>query len=177
MDKSEIAARYGKKTAEHQLLGIESALSCCESPIEVGFLLAFLGVCMENDNPVIIVPPHNVDSFTLFDIGGRSAINPHIVIDPQLEIIKLGYRVDFAFSFSVDSGLGGSWIVECDGHGWHERTKQQAARDKKRERELQADGFIVYRFTGSEIYKDAVSCAKEIYNVLSAYRKPEALNG
>ena len=43
--------------------------------------------------------------------------------------------------------------VECDGHEFHEKTKQQAARDKARDRD---------RFTGSEIWKDPGACADEV---------------
>ncbi len=52
-------------------------------------------------------------------------------------------------------------VVECDGHDFHERTKEQAQHDKKRDRELQALGFKVYRFTGSEIWKTRGRCVTE----------------
>ncbi|MEK6650429.1 MAG: hypothetical protein AABY75_05595 [Bacteroidota bacterium] len=52
--------------------------------------------------------------------------------------------------------------VFCDGHDYHERTKEQAARDRRIDRELQDRGVVVMRFTGSEIYKDAHGCAYAI---------------
>jgi very-short-patch-repair endonuclease len=52
--------------------------------------------------------------------------------------------------------------VECDGHDFHERTKEQARRDRKRDRDLQALGYTVLRFTGSEIARDPRAVAKEI---------------
>lgn len=57
-------------------------------------------------------------------------------------------------------------VIECDGHDFHERTKEQAQRDKARDRELQQCGVCVLRYTGSEIWRDAWGCAEEIGNFL-----------
>jgi very-short-patch-repair endonuclease len=57
-------------------------------------------------------------------------------------------------------------VVECDGHDFHERTKAQAAHDKKRDRWMTSNGYTVLRFTGSEIYADPDACASEIQRVL-----------
>ncbi len=71
---------------------------------------------------------------------------------------KIGrYTVDFL----VTKFEGDQVIVECDGHDFHERTKEQAQHDKRRDRELQALGFKVYRFTGSEIWKSGGRCVLE----------------
>ena len=40
-------------------------------------------------------------------------------------------------------------VVECDGHDFHEKTKDQVARDKSRVRDLEIAGWRVLRFTGS----------------------------
>lgn len=55
-------------------------------------------------------------------------------------------------------------IVECDGHDYHERTKEQAARDRSRDRKAQQEGFTIYRFTGSEIWRDPLGCAERIFD-------------
>lgn len=78
------------------------------------------------------------------------------------------YRVDF---FIRTSGLkcpkcsAGPFraevIVECDGHDFHERTKEQASRDRSRDRMLQQMGYVVFRYTGSDIWKDVFGCAAE----------------
>lgn len=59
-------------------------------------------------------------------------------------------------------------VVECDGHDFHERTKQQAVRDKRRDRSMIAQGYRVFRFAGSEIWKNPVACAVEVMDFLSA---------
>lgn len=54
--------------------------------------------------------------------------------------------------------------IYCDGHEFHERTKEQAKRDRSVDRWLQANGRIVLRFTGSEIWNEAQKCAEDIIN-------------
>ncbi|MCP5810307.1 endonuclease domain-containing protein, partial [Klebsiella pneumoniae] len=53
-------------------------------------------------------------------------------------------------------------LVECDGHNFHERTPEQAKRDRSRDRDLAFQGYRLLRFTGREIYHDADGCAREI---------------
>ncbi len=64
-----------------------------------------------------------------------------------------------AYSLTLRVTFGGvPYVIECDGHDFHERTKEQAQRDKKRDRELQAAGYKVFRFTGSEIWRSRGEC-------------------
>ena len=58
--------------------------------------------------------------------------------------------------------------IECDGHEFHEKTKEQAAKDKKRDREFQKEGYVILRYTGSEICnnpKTITDDLKKIFNV------------
>lgn len=57
-------------------------------------------------------------------------------------------------------------VVECDGHDFHDRTKAQAAHDRRRDREILDEyGIVTVRFTGSEIYADAHRCAQYCLSV------------
>ena len=60
------------------------------------------------------------------------------------------FRIDFAFP---DVRLA----VECDGRPYHD-----PAADKRRDERLRRLGWRVLHFTGSEIYRDAVSCAQRV---------------
>ena len=78
------------------------------------------------------------------------------------------YRADFLFQ----SWLGGqsrSFVVECDGHDFHERTKKQAARDRTRDRWMIAQGITVLRFTGSEIWASPEKCASDILQTIRGH--------
>lgn len=78
---------------------------------------------------------------------------------------KVGpYSLDFAIVLRASMGehrLDRLFAVECDGFHFHDRTKQQVERDKGRDRYLAGEGFTVLRFAGSEIYRDAVACARQ----------------
>lgn len=74
-----------------------------------------------------------------------------------------------AFEACESGGRGGVRIaIECDGHDFHERTPEQAQRDKSRDRFLSEQGWIVLRFTGREITRDARSCALQAINAFKA---------
>jgi len=57
--------------------------------------------------------------------------------------------------------------IECDGHEFHDRTKQQAAYDRARDRELLLLGIATVRFTGSEIHHSAERCAHEALKIFA----------
>lgn len=75
---------------------------------------------------------------------------PAFIYTPQVEIGK--YRVDFECRLASDREK--KFIIECDGHDFHEKTKEQVAYDKQRERYLVSKGYKVLRFSGSEILND-----------------------
>jgi very-short-patch-repair endonuclease len=78
-----------------------------------------------------------------------------VVIAPQYQIENC--RVDFAIFINVIADEEIRIVVECDGH-WHEKDKQQAARDKKRDRDVTIAGWRWLRFSGSEIWRDHRWC-------------------
>lgn len=56
--------------------------------------------------------------------------------------------------------------IEIDGHDFHEKTKEQAGRDKRRDREITKYDYIIIRFTGSEVYTNAIKCVQESLDIL-----------
>lgn len=76
------------------------------------------------------------------------------------------YRVDFLALSGGPTGEILGFVVECDGHEFHEKTKEQAERDKSRDRALLALGLPVMRFTGSEIWKSPFSCAGQVWDMM-----------
>lgn len=97
-----------------------------------------------------------------FRVRLREADNTNICgIEPQKKVEK--FVVDYVISvLDEKSGRRYYLAVECDGHDFHERTKEQAKKDRSRDRRLQELGFTVYRFTGSEIHNDPIKCAEAI---------------
>src|SRR5215467_10594120 len=52
-------------------------------------------------------------------------------------------------------------VVECDGHEFHERTVQQASKDRRRDRMLQRRGVPILRFTGTDVVRGRAEFAQE----------------
>jgi very-short-patch-repair endonuclease len=98
----------------------------------------------------------------------RKDASEWLIVEKQAQLP--GWRVDFIVhalaSWRRNPGGGTpGWkrlIVECDGHDFHERTKEQAAKDRSRDREAQEQGYEIFRFTGSELWKDPLGCAKQV---------------
>ena len=98
-------------------------------------------------------------------IGEEDPVGPHDVrLIPQYQ--WQNYRIDFCIR-----GITGDQIfVECDGHEFHERTKEQAERDRSKDRAIQAAGIPILRFTGREIWRDGSQIAVEILKFMSSDR-------
>jgi very-short-patch-repair endonuclease len=77
--------------------------------------------------------------------------------------VKVGnYVADFVMRRQQNEKT--SWVaIECDGHEFHERTKEQAQHDRSRDRFFQSQGLAILRFTGSEIWRDPTKVVMEIY--------------
>lgn len=87
-----------------------------------------------------------------------------------------GYRVDLL----VATEAANHWleiVVELDGHDFHERTKEQAQRDKARDRAFTTDGIPVLRFTGSEVWRDAAACARQVLDMVAGLPKEASCPG
>lgn len=86
-----------------------------------------------------------------FDLFKRISKKGFKVIQQKEIVLQSGkkYRVDFYVTCKNESV-----IVECDGHDFHEKTKEQVAKDNERDLGLKMEGYEVLHFSGSQIYKD-----------------------
>ena len=75
-----------------------------------------------------------------------------------------GYVPDFQINSS-----GFNFVIEIDGHEWHEKTKEQAIRDKQKDRTYIKNGYIPIHFTGSEIFHNPENCVKEVLETICGY--------
>lgn len=84
------------------------------------------------------------------------------LLEPQEEIGP--YKVDFGLMMQCQITFECPRLaIEIDGHEWHEKNKEQAASDKRRDRELLARDVSVMRFTGSEVYRNPRACVEEVF--------------
>ena len=137
------------------------------SPIEEMFLAA-LWVVERGDRTAI-----NEEGSAVAWASDPSA-HEYVTISAQEKIGA--YFADFVVRFSLKKGVYPKFpdgksvlvVVELDGHDFHEKTKAQAAHDKKRDRYFAAQGLTVLRFTGSEVHRDAYACATEVRVLLGS---------
>lgn len=138
----------------------ETLKAKCESPIEEILLAALICDAETSEYKVEFMSGSNPPDEPYFDQA--AFVYQQAKVGP--------YRVDFIIQDATIPFEIAAWrwmIVECDGHDFHERTKEQARRDKRRDRFFQSKGFKVLRFTGSEIWADPENCASEVINELA----------
>lgn len=143
-------------------------LALAESPIEEKFLLALYEHAAEHGLPIggLHYPLDGLPKELFLPTDG-------LYVFPQHEItLSKKYRVDFLLLTNDRNrkGIIRKLVVECDGHDFHERTKEQARNDKSRDRDFVAAGFTVMRFTGSEIHNGASECANQALAFLGRWR-------
>ncbi len=133
-----------------------------ESPIERLFVMAIYGLVTYSDarfEDLLIAT--DWEHFERLKTGPNGSCR---ILLPQAQLP--GWRVDFLIGFETWSPERNSFwvdaIVECNGHDFHERTKGQAARDRRRDRQAVASGLPIFRFTGSELWRDPIGCAREL---------------
>lgn len=78
----------------------------------------------------------------------------------QMPVGRFVADFGIAAATSVDRTL--VVAIECDGHDFHDRTKEQVARDKARDRFFTESDVRLFRFSGSEIWRDAGACADQV---------------
>lgn len=174
-------ANSRKKELDDELDLILQGLGLCDSPIEQMFLLGIVqhwfGTCPIREGEDLGFRSNLVNFISLEYVGDIS-----VEIYPQREI-EVGeeiFRVDFLFEitgnrfFPTDDGClrvnrkSLRLIVEIDGHNFHERTKIQARRDKSRDRLLHKHGYMVIRYTGSEVFQDVYRVVRELAELILA---------
>jgi len=188
--------------------GVEELLGLCESPIERLFLAAALGqhAASHESVPADLREVVGSDAIQWWapdatlaahfegapdDTQTRASVRllPHVLfvddsptfLVPQFKLETAGrsMRIDLAL-FPWSGSPCSPVAIELDGHDFHERTKEQAAKDKSRDRDLQAAGWRVLRFTGSEVWRDPKRCVREMHLVMlweSVRREPGAAQG
>jgi len=92
-----------------------------------------------------------------------------LVLKPQQKVdtSKGNFRIDYEIS---DPSGQLKLAIELDGHEFHEKTKAQVARDKRRERAITFKGYTVLRYSGHEICNNVSGCIDEILSYAQELR-------
>jgi very-short-patch-repair endonuclease len=155
-----------REDAEIRIDSVLKTLEMCESVVEQKFLLHMIQIL--NAEAVFV-------SDDFIHIAGHDEFDGFVAIYPQAQIAigSHNYRADFLFVYKTRHPFTEHFrlVVEIDGHDYHERTKKQAMRDKQRDRLMQMEGYVVFRFTGSEIYHGCSKAVWEVHDYMRTHQK------
>jgi hypothetical protein len=158
----------------------KAMIELCESPAETAFVDGMFDWATEYEIDVRILKP---GMFGFFDRANHWL---HYV-QPQAEIEILNpfafgtmwkYRLDFYFIPRPmnKSRAWNGYAVEIDGHKWHERTAEDAAYQRQRDRTLMFhQRILTIRYAAIEVFRDASSVMYELECLISASNEADAL--
>lgn len=132
------------------LLERVKTLSECDSPIEKILLYAL----MQESDSLWLGLEYRPQQVIKFD-GKRYIAD--ILFEQDIYYTEKPYKV----------------VIECDGHEFHEATKEQVEKRNNRDMDLKMQGYDVLHYSGSQIFKNPRKCAREItkYIILKAREK------
>ena len=172
-------AKWSERITEHMEWIQDEAADLCESPIEQHFYAAWRVLHMNKSvsydawGHLKLIGFNPNERVGIFDSADAFSISDTV---STFDVLKAqhhhnGMRIDFVIQrfdrdYERPFRMTPKVAIECDGHEFHERTKEQAQRDKERDRQLTLDGFTVIRFTGSEIWRDPMKCAEQVDELL-----------
>jgi very-short-patch-repair endonuclease len=84
---------------------------------------------------------------------------PPYELTPQFRLGR--HRYDFAVTVDGMAIL----LIECDGRAFHS-TAEQIVNDRRKDSVAKLAGIRILRFTGSEIFRNAASCADRVLHEL-----------
>ena len=161
--------QYGKiKAADfNQIMSCLLIEREMHSPIEHLFYIACHVLCAAHHEEI------NPDPFLTDD--NKVDYPPGFFVVPQVEIGS--YRVDFVITQNKKPSpyrktplpIYAPVIVEVDGHAFHDKNKEQRAREKTRDRFLVKEGYKVLHFTGSEVNADPFKVAFEALSLVGLF--------
>lgn len=138
------------------------AFDRCESPAERLFLLGGM-VTSNADSGGVVSIRFKTDSEEGDHLG--MLFPPRTSDEEDLEISQQRWIGQHRVDFCIESA---ALAIEIDGHEFHEKTKEQAQSDKRRDRDIARAGYQVIRFTGSEVYSNPGAVIKECFDLATS---------
>ena len=103
--------------------------------------------------------PIEVDLGVMFLIASRAIGDDYFQLVPQQ--VLGSFRYDFAIT--RQGKLIG--LIECDGKEFHSTT-EQIANDRAKDKLAAQMGIRMFRFSGSDIWRDPKGCAREVLHTI-----------
>lgn len=81
------------------------------------------------------------------------------------------YIADFVLKHENATYDSQKLVIECDGHEFHESTKEQVAYDNERDLFIKSSGYDIIHFSGTQIYRKPIGCARKAYEYFKTITK------
>ena len=157
----------------------QELLFCCLYDFSNNYAHEAFKECINRDLSEIISPIEQIYYLAdiIFSFNGEGLLFDSPVSQQEIQCGSKKYVVDFFYSNSVTKDWAKCYgheylyndinvIVECDGHDFHEKTKQQVKKNNERQLALQLAGYDVIRFSGSQVYENPMKCVKEVHDFI-----------
>ena len=137
----------------------------CQSPIEKILIVAFELCQLERNHNGNLKLTYSMLSQYEIHANGKTYY-ADFVIDPSSEEDDDGRRFK---RFPL--------VIECDGHEFHEKTKEQVIHDNERDFNIKSAGYDILHFSGSQIYNEPWKCANQILDYIIQHTEVIQQNG
>jgi very-short-patch-repair endonuclease len=105
------------------------------------------------------------ESLIEIDLGGRIKHALSLIDDPTLSLVPQYVLGPFRYDFALSRNGKPIALIECDGRDFHS-TEEQVANDRAKDARAPKEGFLLFRFSGSEIFRDTKGCVRTIMRAL-----------
>lgn len=142
--------KYYEKEITDSVIHLDMDICDSMSPIEKQWFITW-DVCSFKETPLQLIHQKKEGPYFIdFSVNLSSAF--------QNSFLLTGDIVSIINDISPKIG------IELDGHDFHEKTKEQVENDKKRERYLRSKGWQIFRYSGSEVYKNCINLVLDLKN-------------
>ena len=133
-------------------------LAALNDPCRMYLMLERIKTVSECDSPIEKILLYGLMEYSDYLwIGYEYKPQQVIRVNGKRYIADILFDMDF---YCVDKPY--KLVIECDGHDYHETTKEQVEKRNVRDMELKKAGYDVLHYSGSQIFKNPYKCAKEI---------------
>ena len=130
----------------------------CKSPIEQIFMFAFSIYTFSNYDETFMEGLCLETQFKIETTNGKN------------------YIADFVLHHEFAAEGSKYLVIECDGHEYHNATKEQVEHDNERDFDIKESVYDIIHFSGSQLFKYPMKCAEQAYKYFKSITELSFIN-
>jgi very-short-patch-repair endonuclease len=128
--------------------------SCLVSVIEI--MASAVSIAPDCESPIEV------------DLGARLSVAIRLIADPTLLLVPQYVVGPYRYDFAITRKGRPIALIECDGKEFH-ATEDQQANDRAKNDRAAKQGVLLFRFSGSDIFRDGKDCVRTILGTLRVH--------